>query len=430
MKTQIKNRKRIDWLMACYILLLTFCLILIISPKTFAQGDWKIVNPANSPSARFGSSLTPLPDGNLLLFGGQESAQKIYNDLHSYNNFPIELWTFLTIANTLPSERAHHTSWFLNGKLYAHGGIDENQLPLNDLWNYDPTTKEWTFIPQTEPMPAERYHHKSSVTNDGKTIISGGYNGAITFNDIWLYDHVTNQWTLMNSNIPVAAESHISEIVDDNLFVFTGGQGFKYNLNDNIWTSGLQAPPLKGGAVSVLGENDLGHNIIFIFGGVDMQNNFSDKVYEYNTETGILTEQTEPMPLPMNKMSGAIINQLKDYVHMTVVFFGGMTGSWANLIPMNQTWEYTVGEASSIKDWDKNTIFEIYPNPATNSIEIQLGSYSGETSFEIIDIHGKIVMGNKIVDNQKIDVSGFSAGTYTLRLKSEKSICYKKLIIR
>ncbi|MCX7737278.1 MAG: T9SS type A sorting domain-containing protein [Candidatus Kapabacteria bacterium] len=440
MLRKIENWNSLKCFSFSFIILIIAFVTITLSTNSYAQGDWKILNPTNSPSARFGHSITPLPKGELLLFAGQESAQKMYNDLHSYNP-PLEIWQLLYISNRLPSERANHCTWYLDGKLYVHGGEDKNRMALLDLWNYDPTTREWTQKPQTNPSPSARYYHKANVTNDGKAIISGGFDGSKVLNDIWLYDYITNQWTQYKTNIPVAAESHISEIVDDDLYIFTNGQGFKYNLITNSWTSGLEAPPLMGGSGSVLGENEQGQKIIFIFGGLDMQNNFSDKVYEYNTATGKLTQQTKTMPMPINKVACAKINQLKrvahpkisqpnDYNYMKVIFFGGMSGSWSNLIPMNQTWVYQIGEISSVEDQNENNELKIYPNPATNIIEIKLGNYDKIITLEIFDLLGQLVLSRYSLDDEKIDVSELAAGIYILKLTSEKAEYNKMLIIR
>lgn len=406
------------------------CLTIFSLQKAEAQNkDWKILNPQNSPSARFGHSSTPLRDNDILALGGQDSAQKMYNDLHSYNNGQ---WKPEEPVNGAPPARSNHCAWYLNGKLFAHAGLSQNQLPLNDLWNYDPTTKEWTQIPQANPSPTARYYHKANVTSNGKAIISGGYNGSIKLNDMWLFDPITTQWIQMNTNIPVSAESHVSEIVNEDLYIFTNGQGFKYDIIANSWTSGLQAPPIMGGATSVVGGNNLGQKVIFIFGGVDMSNNFSDKVYEYNTSTGILTQQTQPMPMPMNKMAGAIINLSNDYAHMKVVFFGGMTGSWSNMTVMNQTWEYEISETtvSVVVDViDNNNELKLFPNPANEYLNFHLPNSNKKISFEIYNILGERVISEQLFSEQRININELPAGIYIFRLLAEKVLYNRKFII-
>lgn len=435
MQRKNTNQRKIFFPTFRQIALIFSCLTIFSLQKATAQyykGDWKIVNPQNSPAARFGLSMTQLRiynENGVIIFDGQDSAQKMYNDLHSYNNGN---WKPETPVNNAPPARAHHCAWYLNGKMYAHAGLSENQVPLNDLWNYDPTTREWTQIPQTNPGPSARYYHKANITSDSKVIISGGYNGSRKLNDLWLFDPVTSQWVEINTNIPVSTESHVSEIVNDELYIFTGGQGFKYNIITNIWTSGLQAPPIMSGSTSAVVENKFGQKIIFLFGGVDMSNNFSDKVYEYNTSTGILTQQSQPMPMPANKMAGAIINSENNSGNVKIVFFGGITGSWSNISVMGQTWEYNISETTvSVMDnvIDNNNELKIFPNPADEYIKIHLANSSKEFTFEIYNVLGERIISEQLLSEQRINIRELPSGIYILRMIVEKFQYVKKFII-
>lgn len=188
---KIKNWNSLKSINLISIILVTAIVTITLSTNSYAQGDWKNLNPTKSPTANFGLSITLFPIGDLLLLGGQESTQKMYNDLHSYNNGQ---WKPETLPNNAQHKLEYHCAWYLNGKLYAHAGMNEKQLPLNDLWNYDPINKEWTKIPKTDPSTSARFYHKASVKSDGKATISGEYNCLKILNDIWLYYPITNQW--------------------------------------------------------------------------------------------------------------------------------------------------------------------------------------------------------------------------------------------
>ena len=96
------------------ITLLFLALLIILEGSSWAESDWKVLTPANSPPARFGHSTTPLPDGKILLFGGEGNAQELYNDLHAYDNGQ---WTLVTPANPAPPARRSQCAWYANGKI-------------------------------------------------------------------------------------------------------------------------------------------------------------------------------------------------------------------------------------------------------------------------------------------------------------------------
>lgn len=75
-------------------------------------------------------------------------------------------------------------------------------------------------------------------------------------------------------------------------------------------------------------------------------------------------------------------------------------------------------------------VFEMYPNPAKESIMI-VATYSSEMTVQIIDIHGKLVM-HKNFEAQnhpsEINISALDNGLYFVQIASEGNTSTKKLI--
>jgi len=68
--------------------------------------------------------------------------------------------------------------------------------------------------------------------------------------------------------------------------------------------------------------------------------------------------------------------------------------------------------------------FEIFPNPASETIKIQLKNDYKFDRFSIINTAGSIVLSDKTEFSDKsaqIDISILKAGSYVLRLEGEKS---------
>lgn len=93
-------------------------------------------------------------------------------------------------------------------------------------------------------------------------------------------------------------------------------------------------------------------------------------------------------------------------------------------------------QSSKIIDVNNNSI-KAYPVPASNSLNIELTSINelNESQIEVVDIHGKIILSNKIkVSKGKneftIDITSIQSGMYFVFIKSENKIFKHKFIIQ
>jgi len=122
-----------------------------------------------------------------------------------------------------PRSRFGSVTWTdQSGNLWMFGGeYDGSSGPsfLNDLWKFNPTTNQWTWIggdstfngqpvfgtigvPDPGNIPGARTKAVSWTDNTGNLWLFGGYGygsmgGLSILNDLWKYDINTNQWTWM-----------------------------------------------------------------------------------------------------------------------------------------------------------------------------------------------------------------------------------------
>jgi N-acetylneuraminic acid mutarotase len=247
--------------------------------------------------------------GNLWLFGGtgldSSGTLGILNDLWEFNPASKE-WTWVSGANyagaagvygapgvaapgNIPSGRYFGTvSWTDgSGNFWIFGGNGRDSTGtlgmLNDLWEFDPATKEWTWVGGSNlingfgiygtpgvaaagNVPGARYPGFTWTDAAGNFWLFGGNGldstGAFDFlNDLWEFNPATRQWMWMSgsnqvdaqgvygtlgvpaaANVPGARIAGVSWIDSSGNFWLSGGQGVdstgsKGSLND-LWEFG------------------------------------------------------------------------------------------------------------------------------------------------------------------------------------------------
>lgn len=146
--------------------------------------------------------------------------------------------------------------------------------------------------------------------------------------------------------------------------------------------------------------------------------------YEYEWSTGENTQSIQVSPTETTEYTVTVFNAL-DFDEDTVTVFvdnncndGGVVDN-----PVD-------GPAL---DFD----FSVYPNPATEYVDIKLSGSDQLTGFYIYDITGKLIL-QKRVENEslsvssttRIDVSSFRPGIYLIKLADVQRELYKRLIVR
>jgi N-acetylneuraminic acid mutarotase len=206
-------------------------------------GTVGIADPANVPGARNGANSWSDGAGNFWLFGGYayDSAGALddVNDLWKYNPATAQ-WTWVggssTIASAgaygmqgvpsganVPSARDGAALWTdSSGIVWLFGGEGYDSVgtygSLQDLWRYDPSNGEWTWIGGAAAangagsygtqgaaagtnLPGARDHAATWRDGAGNFWLFGGYGrdagsaAPIELGDLWMFNPSTTQWT-------------------------------------------------------------------------------------------------------------------------------------------------------------------------------------------------------------------------------------------
>lgn len=261
---------------------------------------WKAGTSAGSPAAIYGnrqlSAANNLPGGTsgavvwkgasdkILVFGGTSLNNRRVNLLsNTLWEFDAtnDSWTWqngtggmisepqygvrgVASANNQPGARRLAASWKdKDGNFWMFGGIGfADSLSagnLNDLWKYNPTTKEWTWVAGSSKLnavgvygsrgvaapgniPGGRNASAGWIDTAGNVWIFGGNNGSALFNDLWQYNPKTDRWTwVRGTNGPNNSQGvYGTRGIPSANNTPSGKEGVAYGVDDsgNLWLFG------------------------------------------------------------------------------------------------------------------------------------------------------------------------------------------------
>lgn len=184
----------------------------------------------------------------IILFGGITEKEKITDETCVFD-FQTKKWNIIN-NKVNPCPRYKHASFSFENSLYIHGGLDNNEQALSDLWCF--SKGMWTEVNQIQITPEARYGHSlvfSLYGNARLAFLFGGnkkcFNGALS--DTWIFNINTNRWKEISKTSgckPCARWGHSAQLFDNEWMIIYGGvaNGWidNYALSDmyalNIYT--------------------------------------------------------------------------------------------------------------------------------------------------------------------------------------------------
>jgi N-acetylneuraminic acid mutarotase len=168
-----------------------------------------------------GASVVYAPNtSKLYVFGGQSDPQTISTATQIYDPVTGQ-WAS---GAPLPAPRAGMTSGYWNGKIYLAAGTDTVRFtPQIQVWAYDPLADSWDtgLITLYQPTVGA-----AGGVIDGRLLLAGGANNrAEPLSALQLYDLTTQQDGYL-ADLPLPVYGAGGAIVNNQLWVFGGGQPF------------------------------------------------------------------------------------------------------------------------------------------------------------------------------------------------------------
>lgn len=322
--------------------------ILLEFKKKDAQRTQVTVEPSPQPSPRANFTLSALPSGEMLLFGGEYfdgDLNECFNDVFKWNldtkqllpeeveelvkQAPSEAealrdaaWKQISSPNT-PPPRCSHQAAVYRDHLYVFGGefaTADQFHHYRDLWRLDLKTNAWEEL-EVKGGPSPRSGHRMVVWRNYLVVFGGFYEAAREtkwFNDLYLFNLAELKWQKVTypPHRQVPAERSGCQLAvhpsKDLVFVYGGyakvknaGEKSEGKVYSDLWALNLapvlkkqpptweklsrkgQAPSPRGGAAVTV------HKQRFIlFGGVfdeekrrhTMQSTFYNDLFVYDMD--------------------------------------------------------------------------------------------------------------------------------------------------
>jgi hypothetical protein len=83
---------------------------------------------------------------------------------------------------------------------------------------------------------------------------------------------------------------------------------------------------------------------------------------------------------------------------------------------------------SGIDNPISNKLIEVYPNPVSNELVIEIKGNVNRTGFEILNSTGNIVFKGSLLEKTVVQTRDFSSGLYIIKLENGKTFIFKKFI--
>ena len=149
-------------------------------------------NVGDEPKLRDSQSCTMINNTGFI-FGGQGEDDERFNDMYQLN-FDIDesmqkfdaVWSLEKTNGKKPPVRTSHSCiGYKNQFIFIIGGEGDNQVPLNDVWIYDIVKKEYSMLNIENANVFEgRFCHSTCLINDTIVIYGGMKNAEETLDNL------------------------------------------------------------------------------------------------------------------------------------------------------------------------------------------------------------------------------------------------------
>jgi PKD repeat protein len=259
---------------------------------------WTQVNASASWSARSGHTSVTMPDGSIVLMGGDDAEEwfHLVNDVWRSTD-KGKTWTLMNESPGWTGRDRHSSVVMPDGSIVLMGGNDDYDYThsRNDVWRSTNYGKTWVQMTANAEWTARGGH--CSVAIPDRSIVLIGGNAGSYMNDTWRSWDKGSTWTQMTTHAEWTARTgHSCVLMPDRSIVLMGGTDDVSRKNDTwrstdkgkTWTlmnasSGWSA---RNGHTSVA----MPDGSIVLMGGIDINGGYLNDMWR-STDNGATWKQ-------------------------------------------------------------------------------------------------------------------------------------------
>lgn len=307
-----------------------------------AWGDLTPLSTLRPPDRSAHSLVANTLTHTLMMFGGFDGTNAL-NDVWEYDLGTLQ-WTPHGIYGTSPSPRYGHSMAFdpgtggASGRFYVFGGSPFR----NDLWEFDPYTDTWTQRTPASPPPGRRKAAMTYLSGQGELVLFGGLSsGGAVRNDTWSYDPGSNVWTQQTPTTPPPARYDHAMSADNsgNNLILLGGTNAAGDVLESTWAwssvtfQWVEQLPSPADRNGVAMAYDSARNRHVVFGGRAVNGGQDlDETWEID---GLNWRRRAPSAKPSARSDAGMAH---DRARNRTVLYGGR--SQATGQDLGDTWEW------------------------------------------------------------------------------------------
>jgi hypothetical protein len=407
-----------------------------------------------------------------------------FDTLISEQNFYWQVIAYDATGNSNKSAVYHFTSVIENHNFFKIVVTEPNNTPVKDAaFIIDFGDNDTTGFTNTNGESAEYYTHSSNaniqVINQGSfgytesniNIPSNqkttqpvnlpplaDYNGDGNLNvtdlsqliDYWNADDVTYEMAPVTGNVPYYTVDPDGILDFNDLMIFvmmwenqnkkkSGTPTFKYvdteDQNNDFTVTYTEDLVLKDNVVTynfkLLGNESLSANCLKISYDNSQLTYLNHKLLLSDSykEISLIDHREEHGYFEIN--TGILENNLIDNENKLLSITFDIIGNSSN-VPKATYETYSSKQTISkgvAKFLNQTTAISVYPNPANDKIQINMGRLIGTANFTITDVTGRTLLQKEILNSsEKVDIHELPSGILMIQVKMDNSIYNTKIV--
>ena len=163
----------------------------------FTTKKWTELRPPDgvAPPARFGA-VCGYKRGRFMVTVGGNIDGKLFNDSWILD-VSTKKWSN---GPTAPFKKTDTQGCLVGDTLYILSGIDDDEVPSNDMWRLEWDDFVWRQVMPNVVLPPARSSAAYARIGDQLYMMWGLGNNVVTFDEIWVYNFVTRVWALLDND--------------------------------------------------------------------------------------------------------------------------------------------------------------------------------------------------------------------------------------